>query len=286
HSPLPLPPILPARRSHPLLRRASSSAPPCCFFIVRSGSLKPAEALLPLKEGPDGTDGGNHDSTCGDGRWGQWMKGPLVRAFSISSSSSLSSCKNKKSDLRLLLGVLGAPLAPVHVCTTDPFPYLSIKDIPVVSPLFLLRIFTSPSSGISKGALAGIVLGAIAFAVTLSVIVDILILRICLKDYRTPSKRTKESRISIIIEDIRSFDYEEMVATTNNFSDYAQIEQARYGRFFKGFLPDGTVAAIKRAQEGSLQGEREFLTEIQLLSRLHHRNLVSLVGYCDEKGEQ
>ena len=52
-------------------------------------------------------------------------------------------------------------------------------------------IFTSPSSGISKGALAGIVLGAIAFAVTLSVIVDILILRICLKDYRTPSKRTK-----------------------------------------------------------------------------------------------
>lgn len=77
-----------------------------------------------------------------------------------------------------------------------------------------------------------------------------------------------------------------MVVTTNNFSDYAQIEQARYGRFFKGFLPDGTVAAIKRAQEGSLQGEREFLTEIQLLSRLHHRNLVSLVGYCDEEGEQ
>ena len=74
--------------------------------------------------------------------------------------------------------------------------------------------------------------------------------------------------------------------TTNNISDYAQIEQARYGRFFKGFLPDGTVAAIKRAQEGSLQGEREFLTEIQLLSRLHHRNLVSLVGSCDEKGEQ
>ncbi|XP_027941294.1 probable LRR receptor-like serine/threonine-protein kinase At1g06840 [Vigna unguiculata] len=62
-----------------------------------------------------------------------------------------------------------------------------------------------------------------------------------------------------------------MAGATNNFSDSARI---------------GQVVAIKRAQEGSLQGEKEFLTEIELLSRLHHRNLVSLIGYCDEKGEQ
>ena len=55
---------------------------------------------------------------------------------------------------------------------------------------------------------------------------------------------------------------------------------------YKGILADGTLVAIKRAQEGSLQGEREFLTEIELLSRLHHRNLVSLIGFCDEEGEQ
>ncbi|RDX76520.1 putative LRR receptor-like serine/threonine-protein kinase, partial [Mucuna pruriens] len=147
-------------------------------------------------------------------------------------------------------------------------------------------IITSPSSGISKGALAGIVLGAIACAVTLSAIVSIIILRIRLRDYRTPSKQPKASRISIKIEDIRSFDYEEMAVATNNFSDSAKIGQGGYGRVYKGLLSDGTVVAIKRAQEGSLQGEKEFLTEIQLLSRLHHRNLVSLIGYCDEEGEQ
>ncbi|KAJ1377997.1 Serine-threonine/tyrosine-protein kinase, catalytic domain [Sesbania bispinosa] len=147
-------------------------------------------------------------------------------------------------------------------------------------------IDTSSSSGISKGALAGIVLGAIAGSVTLSAIVTILILRLRFKDYRTLSKRLKASRISIKIDGVRSFDYEEMALVTNNFSESAQIGQGGYGKVYKGTLSDGTVVAIKRAQEGSLQGEREFLTEIQLLSRLHHRNLVSLIGYCDEEGEQ
>ncbi|MCH82930.1 putative LRR receptor-like serine/threonine-protein kinase, partial [Trifolium medium] len=59
-----------------------------------------------------------------------------------------------------------------------------------------------------------------------------------------------------------------------------------YGKVYKGILSNGTVVAIKRAQQGSLQGEKEFLTEISILSRIHHRNLVSLVGYCDEEGEQ
>lgn len=73
---------------------------------------------------------------------------------------------------------------------------------------------------------------------------------------------------------------------TNNFSDSAQVGQGGYGKVYRGILADGTVVAIKRAQEGSLQGSKEFFTEIELLSRLHHRNLVSLVGYCDEQDEQ
>ena len=77
-----------------------------------------------------------------------------------------------------------------------------------------------------------------------------------------------------------------MAAATNNFNSSAQVGQGGYGNVYKGILADGTVVAIKRAQEGSLQGEKEFLTEIELLSPLHHRNLVPLVGYCDEEGEQ
>lgn len=77
-----------------------------------------------------------------------------------------------------------------------------------------------------------------------------------------------------------------MAVATNYFSDSQIVGQGGYGKVYKGILGDGTVVAIKRAQEGSLQGDKEFFTEIELLSRLHHRNLVSLVGYCDEEGEQ
>lgn len=50
-------------------------------------------------------------------------------------------------------------------------------------------------------------------------------------------------------------------------------------------LPDGRLVAIKRSQQGSNQGGLEFKTEIELLSRVHHKNLVELVGFCCEKGE-
>jgi serine/threonine protein kinase len=75
-----------------------------------------------------------------------------------------------------------------------------------------------------------------------------------------------------------------MAAATNDFT--AQISQGGYGKVYKGNLADGTAVAIKRAQVDSLQGSKEFCTEIELLSRLHHRNLVSLIGYCDEEDEQ
>lgn len=77
-----------------------------------------------------------------------------------------------------------------------------------------------------------------------------------------------------------------MAAATSNFSDSTQVGQGGYGKVYRGVLADGIVVAIKRAQQGSLQGSKEFCTEIELLSRLHHRNLVSLLGYCDEEDEQ
>lgn len=94
------------------------------------------------------------------------------------------------------------------------------------------------------------------------------------------------TRISIRIDGVKDFTYSELAVATNSFDNSTVVGSGGYGKVHRGVLANGTVVAIKRAQEGSLQGEKEFLTEIELLSRLHHRNLVSLLGYCDEEGEQ
>lgn len=113
-------------------------------FISRSGSLRPLEALSPLREGPDPNEAPVDGGDSKVERWGHWMKGQLSRAPNVASGSVF-----QRSDLRLLLGVLGAPLAPVHVSNIDPFPHLSIKDTPIEtsSAQYILQQYTAASGG-------------------------------------------------------------------------------------------------------------------------------------------
>jgi len=84
----------------------------------------------------------------------------------------------------------------------------------------------------------------------------------------------------------RTFSFEELRKITNNFSEANDIGNGGYGKVYRGTLPSGQLVAVKRSQQGSLQGSLEFRTEIELLSRVHHKNVVSLVGFCLDQDEQ
>ncbi|GJU26537.1 probable leucine-rich repeat receptor-like protein kinase [Tanacetum coccineum] len=84
----------------------------------------------------------------------------------------------------------------------------------------------------------------------------------------------------------RWFSYDELKKSTSNFSQANQIGSGGYGKVYRGTVSGGQVVAIKKAQKASMQGGLEFKTEIELLSRVHHKNLVGLVGFCFEQGEQ
>uniref|UniRef100_A0A0D2ZQZ0 Protein kinase domain-containing protein n=1 Tax=Brassica oleracea var. oleracea TaxID=109376 RepID=A0A0D2ZQZ0_BRAOL len=74
------------------------------------------------------------------------------------------------------------------------------------------------------------------------------------------------------------FTYEDLAQGTDNFSNVNFIGQGGFGYVHKGVLPDGTEVAIKQLKAGSGQGEREFRAEIEIISRVHHRHHVSLLG--------
>ncbi|BAT75486.1 hypothetical protein LR48_Vigan01g186200 [Vigna angularis] len=77
-----------------------------------------------------------------------------------------------------------------------------------------------------------------------------------------------------------TFTYEELAAATKGFANDQIIGQGGFGYVHKGVLPNGKEVAVKSLKAGSGQGEREFQAEIEIISRVHHRHLVSLVGYC------
>ncbi|KAF7054377.1 hypothetical protein CFC21_062057 [Triticum aestivum] len=72
---------------------------------------------------------------------------------------------------------------------------------------------------------------------------------------------------------------------TGGFDEGMVIGEGGFGKVYKGTMRDETVVAVKRGNRRTQQGLHEFHTEIEMLSRLRHRHLVSLIGYCDERGE-
>ncbi|CAO2034677.1 unnamed protein product [Urochloa humidicola] len=134
--------------------------------------------------------------------------------------------------------------------------------------------------GRSRGATVGIIMAAFVAATILLLLFTIIIRRRC------SSKKQYARRIPMKIDGVKDFTFRQLSHGTNDFSESAVIGRGGYGKVYRGVLADGTIIAVKRAQKGSLQGSKEFFTEIELLSRLHHRNLVPLLGYCDEEDEQ
>jgi len=82
-----------------------------------------------------------------------------------------------------------------------------------------------------------------------------------------------------------TFTFRELAAATKNFRQDCLLGEGGFGRVYKGRLENGQAVAVKQLDRNGLQGNREFLVEVLMLSLLHHTNLVNLIGYCAD-GDQ
>lgn len=86
----------------------------------------------------------------------------------------------------------------------------------------------------------------------------------------------------------QAFRLTELRDATNGFKEVNELGRGSYGFVYKATLPDGRHVAVKRASAARRihSNSRDFEAELDILCKLHHANLVNLLGYCEEMGER
>ncbi|KAI3789528.1 hypothetical protein L2E82_02327 [Cichorium intybus] len=144
---------------------------------------------------------------------------------------------------------------------------------PLISAITITPNFNVSTGGLSAGAIAGIVIGSCAFV--------LLILAVLWKlGYLGGDKEDQEIRALEL--QTGYFSLRQIKAATHNFDSANKIGEGGFGPVYKGVLQDGSTIAVKQLSSKSKQGNREFVTEIGMISALQHPNLVKLYGCCIE----
>ncbi|PRQ35361.1 putative protein kinase RLK-Pelle-SD-2b family [Rosa chinensis] len=91
---------------------------------------------------------------------------------------------------------------------------------------------------------------------------------------------------NVLDSNLRSFNYEELKEATNGFNE--ELGKGAFGVVYKGILQigSGVPVAVKKLKFVVQDSEKEFKTDLNIIGQTHHKNLVRLVGYCDEGQER
>ncbi|KAL5155263.1 Receptor-like serine/threonine-protein kinase ALE2 [Glycine soja] len=206
--------------------------------------------------------------------------------------------------LRLKLFVLGMPSSPPYGSLTGSSPSQSVDGILPVSANFVSKN--------QKMNLRTIIIIALSSFVLLLVLVGAFSIILKWRKTGRPSsavgpaftsslnKRsglgsmlsssiTSSTSISLMstmatsLLSVKTFSLSELEKATDKFSSKRVLGEGGFGRVYSGTLEDGAEVAVKMLTRDNHQnGDREFIAEVEMLSRLHHRNLVKLIGICIE----
>ncbi|KAG7019663.1 Cysteine-rich receptor-like protein kinase 29, partial [Cucurbita argyrosperma subsp. argyrosperma] len=145
-----------------------------------------------------------------------------------------------------------------------------------------LLCFSGNKSSYSATFIAIVV--PIAAVVVLALMISIYIfLRNCRPK---PSGENYQAEEKTTTVGFLQFDFNTIRTATDEFSDENKLGEGGFGAVYKGKLPNKRIVAVKRLSKVSGQGDDEFKNELLLLSKLHHRNLVKLLGFSFKQNEK
>ncbi|GAB2229714.1 hypothetical protein Droror1_Dr00013966 [Drosera rotundifolia] len=170
---------------------------------------------------------------------------------------------------------------------------LGPESLGAMSCIFELSLITTTVSGRKGKSVIVIVSSAGGAVVVVSCVLGILYCW-CLRSHKRnaalvdPSLDEENKRISPSMYNnpgLKLFELEDLEEATNHFSEQNVIGHGGFGVVYKGTIPNGTTIAVKRLINMDFQGDYEFYNEVEIISKLKHRNLVPLRG-CAVNGPQ
>ncbi|XP_024156306.1 G-type lectin S-receptor-like serine/threonine-protein kinase RLK1 [Rosa chinensis] len=108
---------------------------------------------------------------------------------------------------------------------------------------------------------------------------------VCFRFFFRLQKKPAKFTHSDLETNLRSFSHKELEEATNGFNE--ELGKGSFGVVYKGIIQvgSGVEVAVKKLKRVIEDGDKEFKTELNIIGKTHHKNLVHLVGYCDE-GQQ
>ncbi|XP_039163042.1 G-type lectin S-receptor-like serine/threonine-protein kinase LECRK1 [Eucalyptus grandis] len=91
-------------------------------------------------------------------------------------------------------------------------------------------------------------------------------------------------RENLVETNLQCFAYQELFKATDGFKE--ELGRGAFGIVYKGFIPSDVAVAVKKLTNVFQDKEKEFRTEVNVIGQTHHKNLVRLLGFCDEGQER
>ncbi|XP_071729908.1 L-type lectin-domain containing receptor kinase IX.1-like [Rutidosis leptorrhynchoides] len=145
-----------------------------------------------------------------------------------------------------------------------------------------------------KNSKAGLIIG-ISVAFTFLVVLVSVLWRKNVKKKKKKNREVEKDENAFEVEmnnefemgtGPKRFSYHELAESTGDFSEREMLGEGGFGAVYRGFLKDSnTYVAVKRVSKSSKQGIKEYASEVKIISRLRHKNMVELKGWCHDKSE-